>query len=318
MNSHTTMQGAVQRYLDERRRLGFALKSMGTELMRFARFADARRHEGPLTLDLQLDWARKHVTKTSSVTAARRLEIVRPFAAHYRQFEPASEIPPPFILGSGHRRLAPHIFTDDEIATLLKACACMAPQDGLRPWTYKTLFGLIAALGLSVSEALKLQITDLDLLGGKLTVRQTKFHKSRCLPMHSSVAQALSDYLCVRQRLVSYPKDSTVFITRAGTALSRRAVHDAFVKLRNQLGWCARGGHPVPRIHDLRHTMAVRRVQRWYDEDVSIEQAIFWLCTYMGHAKVSDTYWYLTGTPELMASIGSRFENFVQQGGKHE
>ena len=90
MNSHTTMQGAVQRYLDERRRLGFALKSMGTELMRFARFADARRHEGPLTLDLQLDWARKHVTKTSSVTAARRLEIVRPFAAHYRQFEPAS------------------------------------------------------------------------------------------------------------------------------------------------------------------------------------------------------------------------------------
>ena len=101
-----TMQAAVQRYLDERRRLGFSLKSPGTELMRFARFADARDHQGPLTLDLQLDWAREHVARTSTVTAARRLEVVRPFATYYRQFEPATEVPPPFILGRGHRRLA--------------------------------------------------------------------------------------------------------------------------------------------------------------------------------------------------------------------
>ena len=316
MNRNPTMQESVQRYLEERRRLGFALKSPGTELVRFARFADARGHQGPLTLDLQLDWAREHVARTSSVTAARRLEIVRPFAAHYRQFEPATEVPPPFILGHGHRRLTPHIYTDQEIAALLEACARMVPRDGLRSWTYKTLFGLIAATGLRVSEALKLQIADLDLPGATLTVRETKFHKSRCLPLHASVVQALSDYLCARQRLAGHADDS-VFITAAGNALSRSGVHHAFVRLRDQLGWRARGGHAKPRIHDLRHTMVVRRVQRWHEDGVSIEHAMFWLCTYMGHAKVSDTYWYLTGTPELMELIGKRFEHFVLEGAGH-
>lgn len=191
MSRTPTMQDAVQRYLQERRRLGFALQGPGTELMRFARFADARGHQGPLTLDLQLDWAREHVARTSAVTAARRLEIVRPFAAHHRQFEPATEVPPAFILGHGHRRLAPHIYTDEEIAGLLDACARMAPHDGLRPWTYKTLFGLMAATGLRISEVLKLQITDLDLPGATLTVRETKFHKSRCLPLHASVIMSL-------------------------------------------------------------------------------------------------------------------------------
>ena len=142
MNRAATMQAAVQRYLDERRRLGFAMKSPGTELMRFARFADARDHQGPLTLDLQLDWAREHVARTSTVTAARRLEVVRPFATYYRQFEPSTEVPPPFILGRGHRRLAPHIYTDQEIGDLLALSERMTPPGGLRPLTYKTLFGL--------------------------------------------------------------------------------------------------------------------------------------------------------------------------------
>ena len=121
MSSTTTMQQAVQRYLDDRRRLGFALKAPATELMRLARYADARAHAGPLTQDLMLGWARQHVLRTSTVTAARRLEIVRPFASHYRQFEPATEIPPKGILGRAHRRLAPHIHTPAEIDTLLGA-----------------------------------------------------------------------------------------------------------------------------------------------------------------------------------------------------
>ena len=233
MNSNPTLHAAVQRYLEERRRLGFALSTPGTELMRFARFADARGHQGPLTLELQLDWAREHVARTSPVTAARRLEIVRPFAAHYRQFEPATQVPPPFILGRGHRRLAPHIYTDQEIGDLLESCERLTPSGGLRPLTYKALFRLIAATGLRISEALKLQIADIDLQAATLTVRQTKLHKSRCLPLH------------------------------------------------------ARGEHARPRIHDLRHTMVVRRVQRWHEGGASIDHAMFWLCTYLGHAKIS-------------------------------
>ena len=318
MNGQQTMQAAVQRYLEERRRLGFALKSPGTELMRFARFADAREHRGPLTLELQLDWAREHVARTSPVTAARRLEIVRPFAAHYRQFEPATEVPPPFILGRGHRRLTPHIYTNQEIGDLLDLCGRMMPHGGLRPLTYKTLFGLVAATGLRISEALKLQLADVDLPGAMLTVHQTKLHKSRCLALHVSVVQALSDYLDARQRFVACAGDMLVFATPAGRALSSSAVHHMFARLRDQLGWRARGDHARPRIHDLRHTMVVRRVQRWYEAGASIDHAMFWLCTYLGHAKISDTYWYLTGTPELMEAVGARFERFVLQGGGHE
>lgn len=318
MNREHTMQAAVRRYLEERRRLGFALQSPGNELMRFARFADARGHRGPLTLDLQLDWAREHVARTSTVTAARRLEVVRPFAAHHRQFEPATEVPPPFILGRGHRRLAPHIYTDQEINDLLDLSGRIMPLGGLRPLTYKTLFGLIAATGLRISEALKLQVGDIDLSAATLTVRQTKFHKSRCLALHASVVQALSDYLHARQRFVGCARGTPVFATSSGRALSSSAVHHMFARLRDQLQWRARGEHAQPRIHDLRHTMVVRRVQLWREHGASIDHAMFWLCTYLGHAKISDTYWYLTGTPELMELVGARFERFVLQGAGHE
>ena len=311
MSRGAGMHAAVQRYLEERRRLGFELKSPGTELARFARFADARGHQGPLTLELQLDWAREHVARTSSVTAARRLEIIRPFAAYHRQFEPATEVPPPFILGRGHRRLAPHIYTDQEIRDLLELCGRMTPQGSLRPLTYKTLFGLIAATGLRVSEALKLRLADLNLPGATLTVRETKFHKSRCLPVHGSVVQALSDYLRARQRFAGSGGDAPVFVSATGSALSSSTVHGVFDRLRKQLGWRARGGHARPRIHDLRHTMVTRRVERWRAEGVPIEHAMFWLCTYLGHAKISDTYWYVSGTPELMTLVGAQFERFA-------
>lgn len=318
MKRSHTMQAAVLRYLEERRRLGFDLKSPGTELMRFARFADARGHRGPLPLELQLDWAREHVARTGPFTAARRLEILRPFAAHYRQFEPATEVPPPFILGRSHRRLAPHIYSDQEIADLLDAAGRMTPMGTLRPLTYKTLFGLIAATGLRISEALKLQVADVDLAGATLTVRQTKFHKSRCLPLHATVVQALSTYLCARRRFVDRTGEAPFFATPAGRSLSPSMVHHVFAGLRDQLGWRARGEHARPRIHDLRHTMVVRRVQLWHEDGVSIDHAMFWLCTYMGHAKISDTYWYLTGTPELMEWVGARFERFALQGAGHE
>lgn len=121
MSADTPMQEAVQHYLKDRRRLGLALTAPATELARFARYADAREHRGPLTQDVMLGWAREHVRCTSAVTAARRLETVRPFAAYYRQFEPATEIPPQGILGRAHRRLAPHIYTDEEIGQLLNA-----------------------------------------------------------------------------------------------------------------------------------------------------------------------------------------------------
>lgn len=314
MSVDLSMVVAVQRYLDTRRQLGFQLIAPGTELMRFARYADAREHRGPLTQDLIVGWAREHVKRTSSVTAARRLEVIRPFVAYYRQFEPASEIPASGILGRGHRRLVPHIYTEQEIVHLLQSTDCLTPYGGLRPQTYRTLFGLIAAVGLRLSEALNLTIGDVNLDAGTITIKQTKFRKSRCLPLHSSVVLVLVAYRLVRDRAYGTGPEMSFFVSRVGAALPKRTVEDVFRNVQSHLDWQARGDYPTPRIHDLRHTFAVRRLQCWQEHGQSIDHALFWLCTYLGHAKISDTYWYLTGVPELMDSIGTRFERFVDPG----
>jgi len=318
MNAGTSLQTAVQRYLKERRQLGFALSAPATELMRFARFADARGHAGPLTRELQLEWARLHVSRTSTVTAARRIEILRPFAAYYRQFEVDTEVLPTNALGRGHRRLTPHIYTEEEILQLLRQAERLAPEGGLRPMMYRTLFGLLVAVGLRLSEALKLKVGDVDLEAQTLTVRQTKFHKSRCLPIHVSVARALAEYRRVRDRYADVDPGAPFFVSRTGGFLQKGTVRSVFERMRSQLRWQARGDHASPRLHDMRHTMAVRRVQLWHETGVSVDHGMFWLCTYLGHAKITDTYWYLTGVPELMDILGAKFERFALAGGGDE
>ena len=313
MSASNTIQTAVQRYLDERRQLGFDLRVSGRELMRFARYADARRHQGPLTLEVQLGWAREHVRHTGTVTWARRLELLRPFAAYYQQFEPDSVVPNAHEFGRGHRRLTPHIYTELEIKALMDAAGALAPGAGLRPATYRMLFGLIASVGLRLSEALTLNTSDIDLALGTLLIRQTKFNKSRCLPLHASVVNALRAYLLVRDITVASTPETAFFVSSVGHQLPSRIVQHVFEQLRTGLGWQGqqRGGHPACRIHDLRHSFAVRRVKLWQESGVHMDQGMFWLCTYLGHAKISDTYWYLTGTPELMNVVGAKFERFA-------
>lgn len=314
MRTRTSMQSAVERYLDERRRLGFDLRIAGHQLLQFARYADARGHRGPLTLDVQLDWAREHGQRKAAISCARRLEIIRPFATYYRQFEPQTAVPDGTTFGRAHRRLAPHIYTAQEIADLLAEAGRLAPSTGLRSATYRTLFGLYAATGLRLREALQLRDTDVGVSSGVLTVRQTKFKKSRCIPVHPSTVAALCDYRRARDCAVGRDPDRPLFISSVGRALTTQTVHRVFAQLRTRLGWVARGGHPQPRIHDLRHTFAVRRVQLWHQypqRGVTIDHGMLWLSTYLGHATISDTYWYLTGVPELLAIVGKTFERFA-------
>jgi integrase len=311
MSTNTTIQDAVRGYLEERRSLGFELGIAGGQLLQFARYADARGHHGPLTLELQLDWARTHGRRRTPRSCARRLEIVRPFAIYYRQFEPQTVVPDSTTFGRGHRRLVPHIYTQLEIADLLAEAGRLAPSGTLRPATYRTLFGLIAAAGLRRSEALHLRDADVDLYSGVLTVRQTKFKKSRLLPLHPTTVNALDAYRGIRDRTVVCHSDLPFFVSPAGSQLASRTVHGVFAQLRTRLGWVARGGHPQPRIQDLRHTFAVRRMLLWQQSDVTVDHGIFLLCTYLGHAKISHTYWYLTGVPELMGVVSAKFERFA-------
>ncbi len=318
MNAPANIQSRVQDYLAERRRLGFELESPARLLMSFARHVDEQGLSGPLTVDIMADWARQGKQgKGTPVTWARRIKSLRPFTRYLRQFEPLTEIPGEPVFGPIQERLMPHIYREQEIVDLLSTARGLAPHDGLRPATYETLFGLIASTGLRLSEAIGLLNADVDLELGMLTVRQTKFAKSRQLPLHPSTVAALLRYRQLRNRHVQGTPETPFFVGSRGKLLGQklggRHVDRIFNSLSSQLGWVNRGEHEDgPRIHDLRHTFAVHRVMLWHENGTDIDQAMLALSTYMGHAKISNTYWYLTGVPELMGIAASKFELFAQ------
>lgn len=308
MNIHETFAARVEAYLDYRRRAGFTLKIEGEQLARFARFADQLGHQGPLTVKLAEQWACAS-RRPTAFTAARRIEVLRPFARYCQQFEPATEIPPRGLFGPAHRRLTPHIFTDAEIRALLAACADLHPPGGLRGICCATLFGLIASTGLRTSEATGLQRPDVDLERGLLHIRNAKFSKSRWVPLHPTATQALQRYVQQRDRDPLAATTEAFFIFDGGRPATTSGLEYAFKLLRQRLQWRARGGHPVPRIADLRHTFTCRNLERWYAQGLDIDCHILALSTYLGHAKITDTYWYLTATPALLAKAAQRLEH---------
>ena len=320
MSARIGLQQRIDDYLAERRRLGFALRSRDTLLGGFARYVADRHHRGPLTAELMVDWARqdKWHRETPS-TWAVRLAKVRHFARYLKQFEPDTEVPEESTFGPEPGRVAPHIFHEDEIVELLAAACRIGPQGSIRPATYETLFGLMASTGLRVSEAIHLRDADADLKRGLLTIRQTKFAKSRQLPVHPSTVAALVRYRRQRAQHVATSADMPFLISsrgrRLGQPLGERQAHRVFNTVRDALGWVNRGAHAAPRLHDLRHTFAVRRMMLWHADGTDIDQMMLALSTYMGHAEIFYTYWYLTAVPELMALAGGKFEHFAALAG---
>jgi integrase len=311
-----TMQSHADNYLIERRQLGFDLRTTGYAIKSFARYVDDLGDREPLTVEIMSDWARRDKGGSDRPpTWARRLNKLRSFARYLQQFEPDTEVPDNTIFGRSGQRLAPHIYSDQEIVDLLAAARRLGPVRGLRGATYEALFGLIASAGLRVSEAVHLQDADVELKSGMLTIRRTKFAKSRQVPLHPSTTDALRHYRALRDHHVEIAEDTPFFVSmrgrRRGCGLSLRQVHQVFIGLRDQMGWNNRGAHDGPRIHDLRHTFIVRRVMLWHAQSVDIDQAMLALSTYVGHAMVTNTYWYLTGVPELMAVAASKFESFM-------
>lgn len=316
MSARVSLQARVEQYLAERRKLGFALRSMGPRLFSFTRYVAAADHHGPLSVDLMAAWARQaKAGRGDRSTWARRLNVLRPFTSWLRQFEPDTEVPDEAIFGQVPGRMTPHVYREPEIMELLAAARQIGPDGGLRPLVMETLFGLIACTGLRISEALGLLDAEVDLQAGVLTIRQSKFGKSRLVPLHPSAVEALARYRTLRARYVRSTPELAFFVASRGRLLgqpvSDRQVHRIFDELRRQLGWVDRGSHGTPRIHDLRHAFAVRRLVLWHEQGVDVGQRMLALATYLGHVKVSSTYWYLTGVPELMGLLGQRFERFA-------
>jgi len=303
-----TITNQVERYLASRRAMGFDLRGEGYQLHAFARFAEETRHTGPVTTDLLLRWVQA-AKRPGPVTAARRVEVLRPFLKYYRQFEPVCPVLPLGFCGPAHRRITPHIYTKVEITELLAAARELKPE-GLRPLTYVTLFGMLAATGMRLSEAIHIEQTDVNLKQCALTVRETKFKKSRLVPLHSSTTEALARYAKACSAISRQPGVKTFFLTVGGRSVPCRTVHETFDVLRRRLGWVARGGHAKPRIHDLRHTFICRALLRGHQEN-RLDHVADAIATYVGHAKVSDTYWYVTAIPELMGVASDRFSRFT-------
>ena len=302
----------VDDYLVLRCGLGFDVDKLGWLLRDFARYTERIEHRGPITVDLAVRWA---VSSRSGdpARAERRLGAVRQFARHRAAFDPATEVPPAGLLGRIPRRPQPHLYSDAEISALLLECSRLRPHDGLRPRTYVAFFSLLASTGLRLSEACRLTRRDVDLSKGLLTIRESKFRKSRLVPLHPTGVLALTSYAAQRDAFRDAPRSEFFFRTVRAPALERAATEKTFCRLRHRLGWTSHGRARRPRIHDLRHTFAVRRLLRWYEEGVDVDRKILALATYLGHAKVTDTYWYLSAVPELMAVTSHRFEHFARR-----
>ncbi len=302
----TTLRQALTEYLAIRRALGVGLYRPGKALQSFVSFAE-RANATAISTDLALRWARLP-TNVHPATWAERLACVRRFARYCAATEPRTEIPPDELLPHRRPRRRPGLWTEAQIRALLTAARRLRSPRGLRSRTYETFFGLLAATGLRISEALGLDAVDVDQAAGVLTIRDTKFGKTRYVPVHRTTRAALQRYARTRDRLVPSRGTGAFFITEQGARLSESAVRWVYAQLRPRTPAGGATGQAPLRIHDLRHTFAVRTVRSLYRAGRDVEAWLPRLATYLGHTHVNDTYWYLTADPELLRCAVDRVE----------
>jgi integrase len=300
------LEVAAERYFTLRRKLGYQLRTERDEVLLFAREMDAL-HRRKITLPLVVGWARSS-RNGSPKYAAWRYEAVRRFLTVAACTRRGTVVPPPGYLGRPFGRRSPHVYSDDEVKALLAATRELTPTTGLRPWTYRTLFGLLASTGLRVGEALALDRADIDCTRGTLLVRRDKSRASREIPLHASVVRALAAYGARRDARHPAPRAPAFFLTETrGTRLQYQYVNCAFRKLRRTLRWSQ---PPLPTVHDLRHSYAVRKFLEWFRAGKDVDAEIPALSAYMGHKKPASTYWYLSAVPELLYLITGYTERF--------
>jgi integrase len=216
-------------------------------------------------------------------------------------------VPPPGILPP-LKRARPYIYSDAEIGALLAAALALPPANGLRRWTYHYLFGLIAVTGLRLSEAIGFERGDVDLDEGVLIVQQSKFGKSRLVPLHRTTCDALRAYAKRRDAHPGTRCGPYFFVAERGGQLLHQYVHRVFWRLSREIGLRRAGDNTGPRVHDFRHRFAVRTLLGWYHEGIDVEPRLPALSTYLGHTSVRDTYWYLSACPELMEAAARRLD----------
>ncbi len=297
---------AVDSYLDLRRAAGFQLKEPESLLRSFADFA-SQAGETRVVSWTAVKWA----AQVSSLGQRdRRIKTVAQFARFLRAEEDGHEVPPADVFAHRRTRRTPYIYSQADVNRLIQAAAKLGPAGSLRPHTYSTLFALISVTGLRISEALALLLDDLGPDG--LLIRESKFHKSRLAPLHETVVDGLERYLAHRKLVAA--GDDHLFVTLRGTGISYGAVHSVFRELLKTIDLDCESSRRRPRIHDLRHTFAVRALEACPEGRDNVGRHMLALSTYLGHSKVSHTYWYLEATPELMRDISDACETSLTGG----
>jgi integrase len=300
------MIDAVAAYLALRRTAGFEMVNAEYLLGSFARFA-AERNESHIRRQAVIDWAAQGA---SAAQRDQRLKAVCRFARHVRFEDDRHELPPTNYFGCRKTRRMPYIYSSNEIGRLIEATGHLRPCGAIRAQTYSTLIALLASTGLRVSEALGLRFADITDDG--LLIRDTKFRKTRLVPLHDTAAAGLQCYLIRRRELGA--GDDHVFIGGHGGPLPYTAVHSTFQTLLRKAGlWPAPGRHR-PRLHDLRHAFAVRALLTSPPGRARTGQHMVALATYLGHVNIYATYWYLEATADLLSDVASAGELFMSGG----
>ena len=297
-----TLREELAHYVSARRTLGASFDEPSLSLGHFVDFLESERAER-ITVDLALRWAMQPIG-VERATWARRLSWVRGFARWMVAIDGQTEVPPDGLLSSRRRRSAPHIYTEQEIVQLMLQASHLHSPTGMRSLTYGTLIGLLVSTGLRPSEAVSLDCQDVDLPNGILSIRNTKFGKSRFVPVHESTRIALAHYARERDRICLHRATDAFLVGEHGRRLDLGSARYMFLKMSYATGLRAirpdgRSGYG-PRLQDFRHTFATGRMLQWYREGRDVAQELPKLATYLGHVNVSLTYWYVQAVPELL------------------
>lgn len=300
----SALGSALEGYLALRRALGHKLDDAARLLPRFVAHLDAIGAE-TVTITNAVEWVQQVDTRPGSSVWARRLTAVRGFARHLAGIDPRTQVPPAGLFANGgRRRREPFIYSDADIAVLRADARRLIPSP-LRAATFDTVIGLLAVTGMRIGEVIALDRGDIDWSEGVVVVRESKFGKSRLVPVQPSVLNALADYATTRDRLQPAPKTTAFFFSVAGTRLIYSDVCHTFRKLADGAGIGA-GSSVRPRLHDFRHRFAVVTLLDWYRNGDDVHARLPWLSTYLGHREPRNTYWYLTAVPELLALAAER------------
>jgi integrase len=314
----SALRKSLARYLELRRGMGFKLCYYERRLGRFLSFVEERGAK-KITTQLAIQFA-THDSALKPRTMAGRLSEVRGFARYQLAHDPATEVPPRHLLANGGRPAKAYIYSEAEIVRLLQAARNQPELDGFpgplwprwRGSLWYCYFGLLAVTGMRLSEARHLRDEDIDWKESVLTIRQAKFGKSRLVPLHATMLQALRAYIAHRDRFFAEFLPHVIlqrlFVTSRGTTLGVSAVNRHFRRISHQIGLRGPNDRRGPRLHDLRHRFAVDALLRWYRKGDEPERLLPVLSTYLGHMRVSCTYWYLRCTPELMTAASHRLE----------